>query len=214
MGPLGHRAAATLATAALALLLATLALACEEPSDARAGGTSPSAAGAPPPPAAPAGSAPRGVVTAPGAASPDGIEVGADAAVPPPEGREESAGCAPKDPKLKPLQLLRFSFTSAVEGKAPTDRLRVARPGQRVWAHFVVRNRSGEARCVHLAFRVGGEIRTELDLDVGESWSWRTFAYATLRSSDTSGQLEIEAIDDQGKVLARERLPIVPAPKR
>jgi hypothetical protein len=188
---------------------AWLALGCDERSGATAPGAAPSSRPAPavPAPTLPRDSAPRGVVTAPPSAGP--AAPGGSAA---PTG-EESAGCQPKDAKLKPLQLLRFAFTSAVESKVPVDKLQIARPGQRVWAHLTVRNRSGEERCMHVAFRVQGQSRTEVDLDVGESWSWRTWAYATLRPTDTSGQLEIEVTDDQGKVLVHERLPIVPEAK-
>jgi len=197
----------------LALVLALPVLGCDEPRSAAPGRPSASTPSPQPVAAGPTdraavpGTAPRGVVVDPSVTT----DSAADAAAP--EG-EETAACAPKDPKLKPLQLLHFTFTSAVERKAPTDKLRIVRPGQRVWAHLVLRNRSGEDRCVHLIFRVGGQLRTEVDLDVGESWSWRTWAYATLRSTDTAGHLELEAIDDQGRALVRERLPIVAASGR
>ena len=192
-------------------LLALVALGCDErlgqPAPGTAAPSRPSPAS--PVPATSGASAPQGVVTAAASSSPAAPSASGAG---PPTG-EESAGCQPKDPKLKPLQLLRFAFTSAVENKVPVDKLQIARPGQRVWAHLIVRNRSGAERCVHVAFRVQGQSRTEVDLDVGESWSWRTWAYATLRPTDTSGQLEIEATDDQGKTLVHERLPIVPEPK-
>jgi hypothetical protein len=196
---------------ALVSLLALLALGCDEPRGAAPGrpaasGSAVPVAPAPIVPAAPTGSVARGIVTDPSATG----DPGPDAAVP---SGDETTGCTPKDPKLKPLQLLRFTFTSSVEHKKPVDKLTVARPGQRVWAHLVLRNRSGEDRCVHVVFRIDGQPRTEVDLDVGESWSWRTWAYATLRPTDGSGQLELEAIDDQSRVLARERLPIVAASK-
>lgn len=125
---------------------------------------------------------------------------------------DEDADCAPAAPKLKPVQLLRFRFTSGVEQRDPVDQLHVARPGQRVWAHLRVRNRSGRARCLKLLWRIDGKKRTELSLEVGESWNWRTWAYATLRDSDRSGAIELEAVDDQGNVVAQKRLPIVPEP--
>jgi hypothetical protein len=194
------------------VLLVVLALGCDEPRSAPPSRPTVSSPAQPLPaaptgPAAATGSAPPGVATTAAAT----MDAGADAASP---SGEEGAACAPRDPKLKPLQLLRFTFTSSVEGKAPVDKLQIARPGQRVWAHLILRNRSGEDRCVHLIFRVDGQLRTEVDLDVGESWSWRTWAYATLRPTDSSGQLELEAIDDQSRVLAREHLPIVAAAKR
>jgi hypothetical protein len=190
-------------------IAALIAFGCDERATPPAPGASPPSRPAPAAsaPTAPRDSAPQGVVTAPPSAGPAPADSSGA-----PTG-EESAGCQPKDPKLKPLQLLRFAFASAVERKLPVDKLQIVRPGQRVWAHLTMRNRSGEERCVHVVFRVQGQSRTEVDLDVGESWSWRTWAYATLRPTDTSGQLELEATDDQGKVLVHERLPIVPEPK-
>ena len=126
----------------------------------------------------------------------------------------EELDCAPPGSDLKPLQLLRFTFAASVEDRNPVGKLHVARPGQRVWAHLRVRNRSGRDRCVHVSFRIGARVRTELDLKVGESWNWRTWAYATLRPTDTSGALEFEAMDDQGNLLVKKRLPIVPEPQR
>lgn len=162
--------------------------------------------------------APRGLATRPQAdpsslpPAADGPDDGADPGEEE-EGADEGLDCAPPDSDLKPLQLLRFTFAPGVKDKDPVSKLHVARPGQRVWAHLRLRNRSGRDRCVHVVFRVGGRARTELDLKVGESWNWRTWAYATLRSTDRSGQLEFEATDDQGHLLVRERLPIVPEPQ-
>jgi len=61
---------------------------------------------------------------------------------------------------------------------------------------------------VHVVFRVNGKDRTEVDLEIGESWNWRTWAYVTLRDSDGSAALELEATDDQGHSLVHERLPV------
>jgi len=123
---------------------------------------------------------------------------------------EGSPDCPARDPALKPLQLLRYRFSSGVEHKKPVDKLYVARPGQRVWAHLTVRNRSGRDRCVHVELAVNGQSRTEIDLEVGHSWSWRTWAYITLRPTDRAGRLELTVTDDQGRLLLREHLPIVP----
>jgi len=100
-----------------------------------------------------------------------------------------------------------------VKHKDPVSKLYIARPGQRVWAHFTMRNRSGRDRCLRLEFRINGQNRTELQLKVGESWSWRTWAYVTIRPTDWSGALELLATDDQGNLVVRERLPIVPEAK-
>lgn len=187
-----------------ASVLAT-SIGCDEP--APAPGAPP--ASAPPagivsqPPARPVSAQPGGTASAPGAESGETVVD---------EGGEPSGSpdCAEVDPSLPPVQLLKLTFTSAVEDKKPIDKLNVARPGQRVWAHIVARNRTGTRRCVHLAFRVGGKVRTEVELEVGESWSWRTWAYNTLRPSDTSGKLELEVSDEHGKRITLVELPIVP----
>jgi len=127
---------------------------------------------------------------------------------------EEHAGkCAPVDPDLKPMQVLRFKFTSKVKNREGVDKLSVLRPGQRVYAHLTMRNRSGYDRCLHLTFRVNGKQRTALTLGIGKSWSWRTWAFNTVRD-DERGFLELEVKDDQGKLVLRERLAIVPDPGR
>jgi hypothetical protein len=122
---------------------------------------------------------------------------------------DPNASCAPKDPKLKPMQLLRFTFSDAIKGKDPGAKLRVARPGQRVYAHFRMRNRSGRKRCMHLTFRVAGKKRTEVTLVVGKSWSWRTWAYNTIKGDDR-GPLTLEVNDDQGQLMLKKSLAIVP----
>jgi hypothetical protein len=123
--------------------------------------------------------------------------------------QDHEASCAPADPSLKALQLLRMTLAGAIEGKDPKDRLEAARPGQRVYAHLRMRNRSGRDRCVRVRFRVKGEERTLVTLKVGHSWSWRTWAYATLRDDDR-GRLDIEVVDDQGATIATKALGIVP----
>jgi len=123
---------------------------------------------------------------------------------------EHGSMCAPIDPDLKPMAVLRFRFTSNVRDRDAVDKLSVLRPGQRVYAYFRMRNRSGHSRCLKLTFRVNGKKRTTLTLGVGKSWSWRTWGYNTLRPDDR-GFLEVEAIDDQGKVVLKEHMAIVPA---
>ncbi|MCC6525305.1 MAG: hypothetical protein IT373_21810 [Polyangiaceae bacterium] len=182
----------------------------------RAPGASP-AAKAPSPPPAPLPVVPS---TRPSAPSPDeldeppgaGTALASGAAEP---GEEEGAegACAAKNAALKPLQLLAFTFTSKVDKRMPTDTLHVAYPGKRVWVHMRLRNRSGEGRCVHVEFRVNGKKRTEVELDIGESWNWRTYAFFTLRDSDTSGIVEARVTDDQGALVVEKRLGILP-PKR
>jgi len=115
--------------------------------------------------------------------------------------------CASADPALAPMQLLRFTFTDGIEGRDPRSRLTIARPGQRVYLHLTMRNRSGRERCVRVTFRAAGHRRSEVTLTVGKSWSWRTWAYATLRPDDR-GPLVVEVRDDQGALVAKRSLAV------
>ncbi|MBI5534262.1 MAG: hypothetical protein HY898_16175 [Deltaproteobacteria bacterium] len=117
-----------------------------------------------------------------------------------------SASSAP----VIPLQLLKFTPTSRIRGKEPVDVLEAAEPGTRVWAHFAIRNRSGETRKITVVFSVNGEKRTTLPLKVEPSWSFRTWGYNSLRKTDTEGEVTIEATDDQGVVLVTAKVPIKP----
>ena len=112
-----------------------------------------------------------------------------------------------------PLELQRFTFTSKIRGKEPGDTLEKAESGQRVWAHFALRNRSGDTRKILVNFSVNGEKRTSLDLKVEPSWSFRTWGYVTLRKTDTEGELTMEALDDRGIPITSGKLPIVPNPR-
>ncbi len=111
---------------------------------------------------------------------------------------------------MKPLELLQFRITSGIENKKAKDTLTTAVPGQRVWAHLTIRNRSATTRQVRLVFRVNGDERTTVSLDIDPSWSFRTWGYNTLRDLDT-GELDIEVTDDTGKVMVSDKLPIVRA---
>lgn len=134
--------------------------------------------------------------------------------------QEESAGdeedpeegCAPKEEGLRPMQVLKFTWTSGMEGKDPKDKLYVARPGQRVYAHLRMRNRSGKKRCLKLVFRIGDKKRTEVTLKIGKSWNWRTWAYNTIKPEDRE-PLRLTIHDDQGALVLDERLPVVPESK-
>lgn len=125
-----------------------------------------------------------------------------------PDNPHEEA-CAPEDPKLGPMLLLKFKWTSGIEGRAPRDKLNIARPGQRVYAHMHIRNRSGRKRCLRLTFRVGGKVRTKITLEIGKSWNWRTWAYNTIKSDD-KGPLHLIGVDDQGRKLIDKMLAVVP----
>ena len=106
------------------------------------------------------------------------------------------------------LQVLRLTLTSEVKQKEPVDELKEAGPGQRVWAHLTLRNRAPEARRVSVIFKVDGDERSTVDLPIASSWSFRTWAYNTLRAGDKSGELTVEVRDDAGAVIGQARLPI------
>lgn len=120
-----------------------------------------------------------------------------------------SSGSYEDETSTRPLELLKFQFTSAVEDRAPTDKLVAAHPGDRVFAYLTLRNRSGRPRKVHLAFSINGEKRTEIDLDVAESWSFRTWGYNTVLRKDKPGKLKLEVVDDEGQPVTDQELPIL-----
>lgn len=126
---------------------------------------------------------------------------------------EHASACAPEDGSLKPLQLLRFVFASGIERRDPKDKLYIARPGKRVYAHLTVRNRSKRERCLHLEFRVNNKKRSRVTLKVGKSWSWRTWAYNTTRPDDR-GPLRLVITDDQGKRFLDQSIAVVPERKK
>ena len=115
---------------------------------------------------------------------------------------------AEEELSTRPVELLKLRLTSAVKAKEPVDTLEHAKPGERVYAHLTVRNRTGRARKVHVVFRVGGKERSATDLEVSESWSWRTWAFVTLRADEKPGKLEVEISDDEGLPLGEAALPI------
>ncbi len=121
-------------------------------------------------------------------------------AAPPP-----SSSASPEKPTL---QLLKLVFTSEVKNKEPVDKLDRAQPGQRVWVHLTMRNRTGDTRPITVVFRVNGDQRSKVTLKIEHSWSYRTWAYNTLRASDLTGQLVVEIRDENGGAIANESLPI------
>lgn len=171
-------------TAAIALML-TLATGCEEKWARPAGASS----AAPPAPsvsaAKPASTAAEGPSAA-GTAKPKASSTGDDAR-----------------PEIKKL-----TFTSEVKKREPADKLTSAGPGDRVYAHLFVKNRT-EATCtLTVVFAVNGDERSRVKLDIDPSWGYRTWAYNTLRKTDTKGELTVEVRDDDGTVLATGKLPI------
>jgi hypothetical protein len=105
------------------------------------------------------------------------------------------------------LKVLKMVFTSEVRQKEPVDKLKSASPGQRVWAHVTMRNRTDATKPIKLAFLVGNNERSKIDLKIDPSWSYRTWGYVTLRDNDV-GEVVAEVRDEAGTVMERLRLPI------
>jgi hypothetical protein len=112
------------------------------------------------------------------------------------------------------LQILKFVFTSDVKNREPVDKLERAQPGQRVYVHLTLRNRASETRPITVVFRVNNEQRSKVDLKVESSWSYRTWAYNTLRAGDLTGVLTAEIRDEGGFTIATRDLPIRSASDR
>lgn len=129
------------------------------------------------------------------------------ASVPRPPSSSAQAA-AEEELSTRPVELLKLRLTSGVSNKEPVDALDHATPGQRVYAHLTVRNRTGRPRQVHVSFTIDGKERSAVDLKVDESWSWRTWAFVTLKDSDKPGKLEIAITDDEGLPLEEASLPI------
>jgi hypothetical protein len=110
----------------------------------------------------------------------------------------------------KPMELLRFRFTSGIEAREPKDELKAAKPGQRVYGYLALRNRTGRKKAVTLSWSVNGEVRTKIELPIDESWQFRTWGYNTLQDTDRSGTLRLEVTDESGHPLVDEELPIRP----
>ncbi|MCC6647103.1 MAG: hypothetical protein IT374_16215 [Polyangiaceae bacterium] len=112
-----------------------------------------------------------------------------------------SASAAPR-----PLELKSFQLTSGVYEKDAVDDLTEVKPGERVYAHFKLKN-PGERRVLTVVFKVNGATRTTLELKVEPSPSYRTWGFNTLRAGD-KGELSVVATDDAGLVVAERTVPI------
>jgi hypothetical protein len=106
------------------------------------------------------------------------------------------------------VELLALTLTSAVRDKDPVDRLQDTHPGERVYAHVKVRNRTGKTHDLTVSFTVNGEPRSTISLAVEPSWSWRTWAYNTVLPTDRPGTLAV-TVSGEGGELATAELPIV-----
>lgn len=108
----------------------------------------------------------------------------------------------------EPPEILKYQWTSAVKARNPVDQLDHAKAGERVYVHMTIRNRTKRPRAVSVTFSVNGKPRTEnVELEVAESWSYRTWAYVTLRKDD-KGTLTVSVVDDAGNPLIDDELPI------
>jgi hypothetical protein len=143
-----------------------------------------------------------------GKPTPDAGAPSGSASAPVPSAR----GAAPPAPSASSedatqVELQRFTLTSAVKDKEPADKLDTGKPGTRVYGHLAVRNRTAGPRRVSLSFRVNGDERSMVDLSIDKSWSWRTWAYVTLRKED-KGELVVIAFDERGNELGKKAIPI------
>lgn len=111
------------------------------------------------------------------------------------------------------LEVRKLTLAAGVEKREPTGELAAAGPGERAYAHLVVRNRRNKTETVTVRFSVGGEERSSVDLDVQHSWSFRTWAYATPQKKDVGKELEVEVFERGGRSLARAAVPIAKEPK-
>lgn len=190
------------ARARLALALAlTLGLAaCDD--------TLPAQSGAP---GASAASEPTGAVSATSAQAPEAR--GSEARGPGPRSTGAAAsgspGAADDDgaPSAgdKPLELLEAKLTPRVTSdKEPDGLLLAATPGDRAYLHVKLRNRTGATRKVTTRCSIGGEERTTVDLDVRESWGFRTWSYCTPRKPDVGKALTMELFEGDRSLVKRE----------
>ncbi|MBK8255502.1 MAG: DUF2914 domain-containing protein [Polyangiaceae bacterium] len=113
------------------------------------------------------------------------------------------------EPAATGVDVLKFQLTSGVKNRDPIDKAESAKPGERLYGHVTARNRTGADQRISLSFRVNGDERSLVDLTVEKSWSWRTWAYVTLRKDD-KGEVTVHVFDDHGAELASETIPISP----
>jgi len=174
-------------------LLAAVVAAC---SPGRASGSGPDADATAPPTTA-------GPSQTPGAGPPVGAPPAVAQGEPPP-------AQAPGDQAPQEIKILKMTLASGVRDKEPVDKLTAAKPGQRVWAHVTLRNRTGFEREIDLVFRVDGKERSRVTLNIEQSWSFRTWGYVTLRPTDTAGEVTVTVVTDSGDELAAAKIPIKP----
>lgn len=139
------------------------------------------------------------------AAAPPPSSVAAGPMAPPPASASGATTPAPPPGRLEVLKLV---ITSNVRDKDPVDRVVTAGAGERVFAHVTLRNRTGADRRVRLTCRVNDKTRSDVELDVESSWSYRTWAYCTLKATEKKGELAFQITGEEGLPLAEARVPI------
>lgn len=140
-----------------------------------------------------------------GATSASGAPPGTSAA--PPSSAAPPKTAKPAEKPADGVELQKFVLTSDVKNKSPVDTLDSAKPGQRVYGHVTIRNRTDGPKRVSISFRINDEERSMTDLTIEKSWSWRSWAYVTLRKDD-KGELTVHVFDDHGAELGTEKIPI------
>ena len=182
-------------------LLAALVAAC---SPGRASGSGPEADGT----ASPATSGMSS--SSPSSPSSRSERAAPPAGTPPAAPQGEPPPAPPVEDASQEMKILKMALASGVRDKEPVDKLASAKPGQRVWAHVTLRNRTGFAREIDLVFRVDGKERSRVTLNIETSWSFRTWGYVTLRPTDTAGDVTVTVVNDSGDELATQKIPIKP----
>src|SRR5262249_23066864 len=132
-----------------------------------------------------------------------------DRAAPSPSASASTPKAAASTEKPAPaFEVLRLTLTSGVKAKNPIDSLEAAEAGQRVWAHVTMRNRTGAPKRISVVFHVDDEERSTTDLKVDPWWSYRTWAYVTLKPPDAGSELRVEVRGEGGTLLAEDAIPI------
>lgn len=156
----------------------------------------------PPPPTRPAPTASASVAARPAASA---------TAAPAKEEQDLEQRCAPAGDDVAPLVIVDFKLTSKLENKKPTDELAIVKPGTKIYAYLVVENLEKTERCVLVTFRVDGRKRASLNLMIGTSPAWRTWAHITPEKGDAGGEVEIEITDDHGRQRYRQKVLVEPS---
>lgn len=186
------------------LACAVLLTACE---DAPPGGPSPPGQPPLPPKPRPKPSAESSAASSATAASSAPPPPAASASARP---RDLDQACSSAPDDAPPLDIVQFALTSKLEKRKPTDELTIIKPGTKVYAYVVVKNLETTERCVLVTFRVNGNRRAALTLDIGTSPTWRTWANITPSDKDAPGTLEVEVTDDHGRERFKQKILIEP----